>query len=207
MLNLDMVGRMDSFNTLNVGGVGTSPTFPDLIVRNNSFSFALKIDSSGIGPSDHTSFYLKNIPVLFFFTGTHEDYHKPSDDASKVNYEGVNSILSYVYDIVYDLADETTISFVQTKNTSKTRARYKVTLGIMPDYANSTNGLRIDGVTEGKPAQLGGIQAGDVIHKINDTVISDIYSYMDCLSKLNLGQEIEVTIVRDELIIVKKLML
>jgi hypothetical protein len=207
MLNLDMVGRMDSIKTLHVGGVGTSTIFPDLIERNNSFSFALKIDSSGIGPSDHTSFYLKNIPVLFFFTGTHEDYHKPSDDASKVNYEGVNSILSYVYNIVHDLADETSISFVQTKNTSKTRARYKVTLGIMPDYVNSTTGLRIDGVTEGKPAQLGGIQAGDVVHKINDTVISDIYSYMDCLSKLNLGQEIEVTIVRDESIIVKKLKL
>jgi Zn-dependent M28 family amino/carboxypeptidase len=109
MLNLDMVGRLDSLNKLHVGGFGTSPVFPPTLSTNNLFNLRVEIDSSGVGPSDHTSFYLKNIPVLFFFTGTHDDYHKPSDDIEKVNFEGLEIITNYVYSIALSLSSENSI--------------------------------------------------------------------------------------------------
>ena len=100
MINMDMVGRLnDSTHGLTIGGYGTSPTWGKIINTKEAY-FKINADSSGSGPSDHTSFYKKDIPVLFFFTGGHKDYHKPTDDADKINYEGEYKIIQYIENII-----------------------------------------------------------------------------------------------------------
>jgi len=141
---------------------------------------------------------LKDISVLNFFTGTHTDYHKPSDDEDKINYTGVKNIVDYVARISNDLADLDKITFTKTKvNAGKTRPKYKVTMGIMPDYSEHPDGLHVDGVTENRAAQKAGIKEGDVITKIGDNTIKDVYNYMDSLAKINPGDEVEVTFSRE----------
>lgn len=198
MINMDMIGRLDDKKSLIVGGTGTSPLFPDLVEKNKPAGFGITQETTGIGPSDHTSFYLKDIPVLFLFTGTHQDYHKPSDDEDKINYYGVTNIVSYVNRLVDAIAENDKVEFTKTKITSeKKMPKYKVTLGIMPDYTDHGDGLHVDGVTEGRPAQLAGIKEGDVITKIGDCEIKEVYSYMDCLGKINLGDVKEVIFIRE----------
>jgi Zn-dependent M28 family amino/carboxypeptidase len=197
MINMDMIGRLDDKKTMIVGGVGTSPSFPEIIERNKPAGFGITQELSGVGPSDHTSFYLKDIPVLFFFTGTHSDYHKPSDDEEKINYYGVENIVNYIFRTANAITDVEKLEFTKTKITSEKKApKYKVTLGIMPDYTDHGDGLHVDGVTEGRPANIAGILEGDIITKIGDCPIKEVYSYMDCLAKLNSGDEREVTILR-----------
>jgi len=198
MINMDMVGRMNKDKDLTVGGVGTSPFFPELIKKMKPAGVNIAIDSSGVGPSDHTSFYLKDIPVLFLFTGTHTDYHKPSDDEDKINYNGVNLVVNYVFNIANALAEEKTIPFTKTKvQQSKSVPKYKVTLGIMPSYADTKDGMVIDGVQEGRPAGKAGIQSGDVLTKIGKCEVKEVYTYMECLSKVNAGETHPVTVKRD----------
>lgn len=198
MINMDMVGRMNKEKDITVGGVGTSPIFPELIKKMKPAGVNIAIDSSGVGPSDHTSFYLQDIPVLFMFTGTHTDYHKPSDDEDKINYHGVNLVINYVFNIANDLAEEKTIPFTKTKiQQGKAVPKYKVTMGIMPSYADSKDGMVIDGVQENRPAGNAGIQAGDVLTKIGKCEVKEVYSYMDCLSKMNVGETHPVTVIRD----------
>lgn len=198
MINMDMIGRLDDKKSLVVGGTGTSTIFSEIIEKNKPAGFSITQEPAGIGPSDHTSFYLKNIPVLFFFTGTHQDYHKPSDDEDKINYYGVSNIVSYVSRIVDDLASQHQIEFTKTKITEEKKVpKYKVTLGIMPDYTDHGDGLHVDGVTEGRPAQLAGIKEKDIITKIGDCEIKEVYSYMDCLAKLSIGDVKEVQFIRD----------
>jgi len=198
MINMDMVGRLDKDKNLTVGGVGSSPIFPDLVKKVKPAGYNITLDESGVGPSDHTSFYLKDIPVLFLFTGTHADYHKPSDDSDKINFDGVKTITQYVFGIANELSQKSEIPFTKTKTTStKSVPKYKVTLGIMPSYADSKDGLHIDGVTDNRPAALAGIQSGDILTQIGDCKITEVYSYMDCLSKLNAGDEKDVTVIRN----------
>lgn len=199
MINMDMVGRLNKDKELTVGGVGTSPILPDLVKKYQPAGFSLALDESGVGPSDHTSFYLKNIPVLFLFTGTHSDYHKPSDDADKINYDGETIIINYVFKLANALADEKEIPFTKTKiSASKEVPKYKVTLGIMPSYADSKDGMAIDGVMDNRPAAIAGLQQGDIITKIGKCEVKEIYSYMDCLAKINAGEEIPVTVKRGD---------
>lgn len=198
MINLDMVGRLNKDKDLTIGGVGTSPIFGEIIKKYKPAGFNLAIDSSGVGPSDHTSFYMKDIPVLFLFTGTHSDYHKPTDDTEKINFTGLKNITNYVFNISNGLSELKEIPFTKTKmSASKAVPKYKVTLGIMPSYADSKDGLHIDGVTEKRPASDAGILAGDILKKIGKCEVKEVYSYMDCLSKINSGDEVPVTISRD----------
>jgi Tol biopolymer transport system component len=198
MINLDMVGRLDKDKDLTVGGVGTSPIFGEIIKKYKPAGFNIAIDSSGVGPSDHTSFYLKNIPVLFLFTGTHSDYHKPTDDTEKINFTGLRNITSYVFNLANGLALESNIPFTKTKiSASKAVPKYKVTLGIMPSYADTKDGLHIDGVTENRPASNAGIVSGDILLKIGKCVVKEVYSYMECLTRVNSGDEVPVTISRE----------
>ncbi len=198
MINLDMIGRLNKDKDLTVGGVGTSPVFGEMIKKYKPAGFNLAIDSAGVGPSDHTSFYLKDIPVLFLFTGTHSDYHKPTDDTERVNFTGLRNISHYVFNLANGLAEVENIPFTKTKiSQSKAVPKYKVTLGIMPSYADSKDGLQIDGVTEKRPADLAGIRAGDVLIRIGKCEVKEVYSYMDCLSKVNSGDELPVTVLRD----------
>ena len=198
MINMDMIGRLNASKDLIIGGTGTSPEFPKIIEKNKPAGFHITLEESGTGPTDHTSFYLKDIPVLNFFTGTHSDYHKPSDDADKINYYGVKNIVEYVFRITQALDVMEQIPFTKTKaNSGKTRPKYKVTMGIMPDYTEHPDGLHVDGVTDNRPAQKAGIQEGDVITKIGALPIKDVYGYMEALAKINPGDEVEVVFSRN----------
>ena len=133
MINMDMVGRLKADSTLAVYGVGTSPILKQTLKAHNSY-FKLIQKESGIGPSDHTSFYNADIPVLHFFTGQHEDYHKPSDDFEKLNYRGMQTISNYIFEVITDLDNNGKLSFRKTKNESEETPRFEVGLGVIPDY-------------------------------------------------------------------------
>ena len=194
MINMDMVGRLsDSSKTLTIGGIGTSPVWGRSLPAIPNKYFVLKYDSSGTGPSDHTSFYRKNIPVLFFFTGLHADYHRPSDDANKINYNGELMVIRFVYSVIEKNNKEDKLAFTPTRETQTTStARFSVTLGIMPDYTYSGTGIRVDGVSDNRPAQKAGIKAGDVIVQLGEHPITSMDSYMQALGKFKKGDSTKV---------------
>ena len=196
MINMDMVGRLKEDKSLAIYGVGTSPKFSQTLFANNS-DFKLIEKESGVGPSDHTSFYLADMPVLHFFTGQHEDYHKPSDDAEKLNYEGMGAISNYLMDIITDLDNDGRLEFRKTKNESEETPDFKVTLGVVPDYLYDEKGMRIDGVSEERPAQRAGMMKGDVVVKVGEYEITDMMSYMKSLSKFEKGEKTMVIIERN----------
>lgn len=201
MINLDMIGRYREDKGLTIGGIGSSPALekwgPELGM---CMDLTYHLDSTGVGPSDHASFYLKDIPVLFLFTGAHEDYHKPSDDAHLINYNGMKLITNYVVQLVGHLDDLPKIDFKKTSNphANATRSSFKVTMGVMPDYSFSGVGLKIDGVTEGRPAEKAGVKAGDIIFKIGEKEIKDVYGYMEVLNNSEKGQKVVVKLKRGE---------
>ena len=196
MINMDMVGRLNEDTTLAVYGLGTSPIFKQTINANNT-KFKIIQKESGVGPSDHTSFYLNDIPVLHFFTGQHEDYHKPSDDYDKINFKGMNMISSYIFDIISDLNDNGKLSFTKTINESEEVPRFKVSLGVIPDYLFDGEGMRIDGVTENRPAQIGGLLKGDIVIKIGEYEVKNMMGYMKALSKFEKGNTTTVSVNRE----------
>ncbi len=197
MINMDMVGRMKADSTLAVYGTGTSPMFKQTIKANND-KFKIVENESGVGPSDHTSFYLIDVPVMHFFTGQHEDYHKPGDDAEKLNYDGMNLISDYIYNIILDLDDNGELAFRKTKNESEETPRFKVGLGVVPDYLYDGEGMRIDGTREDTPAFNAGIVKGDIVIKLGDSTITDMMSYMRALSVFDNGDEADITLKRGE---------
>ncbi|MDX5404002.1 MAG: M28 family peptidase [Bacteroidota bacterium] len=195
MLNMDMIGRFRD-GQLAVSGTGTASTFNEFFERKTCEAFKVKTSESGVGPSDHTSFYKVNIPVLHFFTGTHEDYHKPTDDAEKINSKGVSQILRYMIDLVAYLPAEKP-EFIPTKEKDSQKApRFSVTLGVVPDYMFEGEGMRIDGITEGKPASNAGLQKGDVVIRLGEIPVTDMMSYMTALSAFKKGDETTVTFLR-----------
>lgn len=208
MINLDMIGRYREDKGLTIGGIGSSTALekwgPELGM---CMELSFHLDSSGVGPSDHASFYLKDIPVLFLFTGAHEDYHKPEDDAHKLNYKGIKLISNYVIQLVSHLDELPKIDFKKTANphAASTRSSFKVSLGVIPDYSFGGTGLKIDGVTNGRPAAIAGIKAGDIIVKMGDTPIKDIQNYMEVLHTSEQGQSLQLEISRKGEIITTKI--
>ena len=198
MINMDMVGRMnDSTRSVTIGGFGTSPTWASLVnnrpLSKNEKALSIKIDSSGSGPSDHTSFYRKDIPVLFYFTGLHTDYHKPTDDADRINYKGMVQIVKHVRQVVEGANAKGKLAFLKTREAqTTTTARFSVSMGIMPDYTYSGNGVRADGVTEGRAAQKAGLKAGDIVLQIGDYRVSSMESYMQTLGRFKKGDKTTV---------------
>ena len=204
MINMDMVGRLnDSTKTLTVGGYGTSPVWGQLYGRQGKEALypagTYRFDSSGTGPSDHTSFYQKNVPVLFYFTGLHSDYHRPTDDGDKINYNGEAAIVQHVFSILQATSKlQGKIPFTKTREVPMgTTARFSVTLGIMPDYTFSGGGVRIDGISEGRPAQKAGLQEGDVITALGDYPVQSVESYMQALSRFKKGDKTTVRYTRN----------
>lgn len=195
MLNMDMVGRLRDTKTLSITGTGTSPIWNQVLTATNT-DFKLVLGESGVGPSDHTSFYLQDIPVLHFFSGQHEDYHKPSDDADKLNYEGMRQIQAYIEAIILELNDTKELAFRKTKNESEEVPMFKVALGVMPDYLFNGKGMRIDGITEERPAAKAGLQKGDVVVQLGDSLVIDMMSYMRALSSFEEGSTTKVVVDR-----------
>lgn len=197
MINMDMVGRMKKDSTLAVYGTGTSPIFKQVLKSHND-NFKLVQQESGVGPSDHTSFYLADMPVLHFFTGQHEDYHKPGDDSEKLNYDGMYLISDYIFNIISDLDDNGKLAFRKTKNESDSTPRFKVGLGVIPDYLFDGVGMRIDGISEDKPAQKAGLQKGDIVIQLGDSTVTNMMSYMRALSVFDKGSKTKVVVKRGE---------
>jgi hypothetical protein len=195
MINMDMVGRLKQDSALAVYGTGTSPMFKQVLKAHNS-KFKLIENESGVGPSDHTSFYLADIPVLHFFTGQHEDYHKPGDDSEKLNYQGMATISDYIFNIISDLDDNGKLAFRKTKNERESTPRFKVGLGVIPDYLFDGKGMRIDGVSEGRPAQRGGLLKGDIVIQLGDSLVTNMMSYMRALSVFDEGDTTTVVVQR-----------
>lgn len=202
MINMDMVGRLnDSSKAVTVGGYGTSPFWGEALGKFNTKKqpLTLKFDSSGTGPSDHTSFYRKDIPVLFFFTGLHSDYHRPSDDADKINYTGEWQIIKLIEEIVQAANLKGKLAFTKTREVQTTTStRFSVTMGIMPDYTFSGSGVRVDGVSDNRPAKKAGIKTGDVILQLGDFSTTSMEGYMQALSKFKKGDKAKVKYKRGE---------
>ncbi|HLG13229.1 MAG TPA: M28 family peptidase [Blastocatellia bacterium] len=212
MLNMDMVGRLRN-NSLFIGGVGTSPAFKPLIdrvnapeapaataVRNGSDTrFKLSVGEDGFGPSDHQSFYVRDIPVLFFFTGTHDDYHKPTDTADKINADGARLVAEFVRQIAVSIANEgQRIAFTKVKTETRPTGRgFRVYLGTVPNYSDQSDGLKLDGVRPGSPAERAGLRAGDIVVKLGTIPIKNVYDYTYALGELRPNEEVNVVIRRD----------
>lgn len=196
MINLDMVGRLDEENTLAINGVGTSPEWMPVIEAIGMDSLKIVTKESGTGPSDHTSFYLKDIPVLHFFTGTHPDYHKPTDDADKINYGGIYAIAAFIDSLITRFNGQPKLAFTKTMDETDNVPKFKVTLGVVPDYMFDGVGMRIDGVSEDRPASRAGLKTGDVVVKMGEVDVKDMMSYMTALSKFEKGDTTTVLIKR-----------
>ena len=193
MINMDMVGRLNpDEKVLIVHGTGTSPSW-NMVMDSVMEGIRIKKLESGVGPSDHTSFYLDSIPVLHFFSGTHPDYHKPSDDEPLINYNGTVSIIHIILKTINQLNDSGKLAFTKTKDDSNDDApRFKVTLGVIPDYGFEGEGMRIDGVTEGKPAFKAGLLKGDIVIQLGEHKVTDMTTYMKALGKFNKGASTKV---------------
>jgi aminopeptidase YwaD len=203
MINLDMVGRLNETNNLQISGVGTATGLKDLIYSKSDTSvIKLTLSDEGYGPSDHSSFYGKNIPVLFYFTGAHLDYHTPMDTYDKINFDGMSKISRMVFRVAEELASSPVRLQFRESGPKTETVRYRrgkgVTLGIMPDFAGVIkNGLRADFVTPGKPAALGGMQKGDIIIFINGKQVNNIEDYMFRMGQLKHGETISVEVLRN----------
>ena len=203
MVNLDMVGRLNDTSRLQISGVGTAAGLRDLLNSKCDTSvIKINLSDEGYGPSDHSSFYFKNIPVLFFFTGAHLDYHTPADTWDKINVPGMVKVAKVVFNVTEQLASSPERLQFRESGPKVEPVRYRrgkgVSLGIMPDFAGVVkDGLRADAVTPGKPAALGGMKKGDIITAVNGKQVNNIQDYMSRMSQLKHGQTISVEIRRN----------
>lgn len=199
MINMDMIGKLDDEKKLIIYGAGTSAEWKDLLNNKNTYDFKLTFNDEGFGPSDHSSFYGKQIPVLFFFTGTHPDYHRPSDDADKINFDGEAKVVNYVYDVTSTIVNKNTKpDYVNVpRKEGENIGSWKVYVGTIPDYSTNTEGFKISGVSEGGPAQKGGLKGGDTMVKFGDKIITNIYDYVYALKEFVPGDEVDVVVLRE----------
>jgi aminopeptidase YwaD len=223
MINMDMIGRMKG-KSLIVGGVGSAQEWRALVDQENppvamtatmkprvatddgttaspanvTRKFELTLNEDGYGPSDHSSFYAKQVPVLFFWTGSHEDYHKPSDTADKINYEGEARVVALVADIIRDVdKSDKRPTYAVAKSDSQGRSSgFRVYLGTIPNYADSNDGLLLDGIRDDSPASKAGLKAGDKIVKLAGREVKNVYDYTYALGEMKAGQEYEVEVTR-----------
>jgi len=203
MMNIDMIGRMEQEEkSIIIGGTGTAKGLDEIIKRtSDKFNLNAKISPEGYGPSDHANFYAKDIPVMFFFTGAHQDYHTPEDDIEFVNFKGIKTISDYVHDLIWKLTNlDEPLAYQEAgpKTKSMGRRKFKVTLGIMPDVAASDiKGMGVNLVMKGRPAERAGMQKGDLIVAMEGKPVNDIYEYMNRLSDFKVGQRISVEVMRN----------
>ena len=204
MINLDMVGRLrpdkeSKKDRMLVQGSGTSEGFEALLDKiNKSYDFTTVRQKSGFGPSDHSSFASKKIPVLFLWTDVHEDYHRPSDTPDKINYEGMDKIIRFGSEVIGELAsvkEKPKFIEVKTARTGGTR-QGGPRLGFRPGYNEDEKGVAVEGVTEGEPAAKAGIKAEDKIVKIDGKEVKNLEVYMEIMQAKKVGQTIKIGIIR-----------
>ncbi len=203
MVNLDMVGRLKDTKEITVSGVGTSKEGELLlneILNVKERDLVLGVEYNGFGPSDHANFYVEDIPVFFFNTGAHDDYHTSRDVVDKINFDGLLRVTEYAYDLSLNLINaDSTLIFQEAgpRGRAKNTRKGKVKLGIMPNFGKSEeDGLRVDGVTKDSAADRGGMEKGDVIVGIAGKEVHNIYEYMARMTKVRPGQTINVDIMR-----------
>jgi len=199
MVNLDMVGRLDA-DKLVVHGTGTGTGFDALVDRLAAASgLETAKEPGGFGPSDHSSFYAKKIPVLHLFTGSHADYHRPTDTAEKINYDDLDRIAGFAGTIARRLLDTDEpplFTKVEQKTDTGGRAGLRIFTGTIPDYATDVKGLLLGGVIGGGPAEQAGLQKGDIIVELAGQSIANIYDYTYALDLLKIGQPATVVYTR-----------
>jgi hypothetical protein len=198
MLNMDMVGRLTD-NKLIIYGTGTAPQLETLVDRlGTQFGFNVTKTPSGFGPSDHSSFYAKQIPVLHFFTGTHSDYHRPSDDFEKLNIAGMRRVGELVADTAVALADASDRpTYQETKGTALAGGGGdRPYFGSIPDFAQEQPGYALTGVSKGGPAEKAGIKAGDIIVQLGESKIGNLEDFDSALRKFRAGDKVPVTVKR-----------
>lgn len=199
MINMDMIGRL-SEDHLMIFGVATTGGWAQILNEANTDSLNLDLVDDGTGSSDHTSFYYKDLPVLHYFTDTHADYHRPSDDAEWINYNGLAQVLKHVVRVVetLDTLDKPDLPFVEAPGEQRQSMRMEgPTLGVLPDYGFDGEGFRITGVSNGGPAEKAGLKGGDVIVEIGGMEVGDIYAYMGALNELKKGETTTVVVIRE----------
>jgi hypothetical protein len=211
MLNMDMIGRLTE-EKLIVYGMGTSPYWDPKIKKiNDTYKFNITYNETGFGASDHSSFYLKDIPVLHFFTGLHSDYHRPIDDYDKINTEGQEKVLNLIYDLVLDLTSkETKPDFIKVTTSIDTNTRsgnIRVYVGTIPDFSSNADGYKISGVKPGGPADIGGLKGGDIIIKFGSKDIKTIYDFMYALKMYKPDDIVDFVVMRGEEKIILKVAL
>jgi len=202
MMNFDMIGRLDSLQSLTANGTGTAISLAERVEQHaESHQLNVHLSPQGLGPSDHAPFYASDIPVLMLFTNVHPDYHTPRDDVEFINFSGQKQVLEFAFDLINDIANETKALVYQQagpKERPSTRRRFKVTLGIMPDHAANVKGLRIAAVMPERPAFFAGMAKGDVIIAMDGKKVENIYDYMYRLGEFETGQRISVKVKRGE---------
>lgn len=189
MINMDMVGRYDTARKLTIGGYGTSSKWSEILSKTPT-TLLTHYDSAGTGPSDHSSFYRKDMPVLFMFTGSHSDYHKATDDWDKINYEGEKEIVRLLQKIIKATDTYGKLDFLKTREQSMGKStKFTVSLGVMPDYAFTGTGVRIEGTSQGKLGEKLGLKPADVLLQVGDYKLIDVMSYMQALGKFKKGDK------------------
>jgi aminopeptidase YwaD len=202
MLNFDMIGRLNSQKAVAVAGTGTALETEDLLSNlSKNSALSLSYSPEGFGASDHSSFYAKDIPVMFFSTGAHPDYHTPLDTYDRINFSGMAEVLGFVASVATELGnmpDKLSFREAGPRERQRSSRGFKVTLGIMPDFtASGGEGLPVGGVTKGGPADGAGMMRGDVIVAVNGLSVGDIYDYMNRLKQLKRGERANVDIIRN----------
>jgi hypothetical protein len=201
MFNMDMVGRLNEDKNLTVFGTGTSSRWKSLVIKETEASgFKLSMQPEGFGPSDHSSFYGKQIPVLHFFTGTHADYHKPTDDVEKINLEGIGLVVSTMEPIIKQtLMTKERPDYVEIKQRANIgRSGSRPYFGSIPDFASEGKGYGITGVSPESPADKGGLKAGDRIIKVGETAVNGLDDFDLALRRFSAGDEVDVVVLREE---------
>ncbi len=199
MINMDMIGRMVD-NKLMIFGIGTADKWEAILDSANTGNLDLNLVKDGTGASDHTSFYYKDIPVLHYFTDTHADYHRPSDDTEYINMNGTALALHHLVRVMVQLDElqKDDLAFVEAPGEQRQSMSLEgPTLGVLPDYGYEGEGMKITGVTKGRAAANAGVQGGDIIVGIAGEELADIYAYMGMLNKLKKGQLTTITVLRD----------
>ncbi len=199
MINMDMIGRMTD-KKLMIFGIGTADKWEAIMDSANTGNLTLNLVKDGTGASDHTSFYYKDIPVLHYFTDTHADYHRPSDDTEYINMNGTALALHHLVRVVVQLdeLDKTELAFTEAPGEQQRSMSLEgPTLGVLPDYGYEGEGMKITGVTKGRAAEQAGVKGGDIIIGLGGEKLADIYGYMGALNKLKKGQLTTITVLRD----------